>query len=113
MTAIVAVIAVLCYAAGLASGLAIFPYAFRIATRYQRVGHIEAPATAEERSPMPSNPEEAAHRRVHEESVQKGADHLMALAEEQGDRITRQEAEAQAREIIRSLHGATSLGGVS
>lgn len=88
-------------------------YAFQLAARYQRTGHAEPPPAAEDKNGMPSDPEAAAHRRVLEDTVKRGADEIMLLAEAQGDRITREEAEDQAREMIRLAHGGSQLGGTS
>jgi len=107
------ILVLIAYAAGLVSGIAAFKYAFIIAARYQRVGHPEAPAPVPERDPSPSSPEAAAHRRVLEDSVKRGAADLMAMAEASGETMTQQDAEAEARRIIQSLHGSTPLGGVN
>ena len=108
-----AIIAVLAFALGLVAGAGVFKYAFILATRYQRTGHVEAPPVVAERDAMPSDPGEAAHRRALEETVKKGADDLMLMAEAAGDRITRQQAEDEARAIIRGLHGTNALGSTS
>jgi len=108
-----AILAVIAFGLGLVCGAGVFKYAFILATRYQRVGHIEPPAPAPETSSMPSDPEAAAHRRVLEESVKRGADDLMLMAEAAGETITRQDAEEEARAIIRGLHGSTPMGGVN
>lgn len=107
------ILVLLAFAAGVVTGFAAFQYAFKLAARYQRAGHIETPAKPEERSSMPADPEGAAHRRVMDDAVKRGADDLMLMAEAAGERITREEAENDAREIIRATHGATSLGGTN
>lgn len=104
---------VITFALGLLCGAGVFEYAFRLSTRYQRTGHIEVPAPVVDAAPMPANPEAAAHRRVLEDAVTRGADDILAIAEAAGDRITRDEAERQAREIMQSLHGASPMGGTT
>lgn len=88
-------------------------YAFRLAVRYQRTGHADAPVQAEDKNGMPASAEGAAHRRVMEDAVQKGADEIMLMAEAQGDRITRQDAETQARAFLQSMPGMGNQGGVT
>lgn len=108
----VAVGMVLAYALGVLTGVAVFQYTLRLAARYQKVGHIEPPVVAE-KNPVPASVEGAASRRVLQDAVNAGADEIMRMAEAQGERITRDEAERDARQLLEQVHGAGALGGVN
>jgi flagellar biosynthesis/type III secretory pathway M-ring protein FliF/YscJ len=98
---------------GMVASAALVYFAFRLAATYQRTGNVVLPQAQGERDSAPADPNAAAHRRALEESIKKGADDLMAMAEASGQRITRQEAEAEAREILKQLHATVPLGGVN
>lgn len=89
---------------------ATFILAFRLAARYQRTGLTEAPPKIEEPSPEPANPEAAVLRRVTEDAIKRGAAALMLEAERDGIPMTHEQAEHDAREMLRSQG---PLGGVS
>lgn len=88
-----------------------FRHSFDLAARYLRTGKTDAPVPVEERVGKTNpSPEASAMRQITEDSVQRGTEMIMAAAKEQGIPLTRKEAEAQARDMLASVH---PLGGVT
>ncbi len=87
--------------------------AFKLAARYQRTGHASIESPVESATPfhgVPVNTEVSAHRRILQEAKENGADELQAMATAQGQRLSREDALAQAEQMLR---GESPMGGVN
>ncbi len=85
-----------------------YEHSFRLATNIQRTGRVD-PKPPPDRQPVVSaSPEASANLRVTEDAIRIGADAIQEAAQAEGMRISRKEAEHQARAM---LGNADPLGG--
>lgn len=92
----------LCVVLGAVITMVVFGKAFVVVDRVMRGKPLEAAAPAAKESADYSrvSPDAAAHQRVMQDAIDRGADQLMAAAKEAGMQISRKQALADARRML-------------